>query len=166
MSSLIPCLLIVLTDQISKYLIRVNFSLFESREILSTYLKFTYIENPGLAFGLSVGSLSWLLFIVTLAIAIYIGVTLFWFDMTRYERISLVFILGGAIGNLIDRGFTLFGVFGYNGVIDFIDIGVFDHSLRWYIFNIADVSVSIGIGYYLLYSYLTQKADRFKNEAA
>ena len=79
---------------------------------------------------------------------------------------SLSLILGGAIGNLIDRGFKLFDLFGYGGVIDFIDVGLFDMSWRWYIFNIADLGISLGIGLYIFYSYFYSNLDDIENESA
>ena len=78
----------------------------------------------------------------------------------NYESLSLSLILGGALGNLLDRAFTLFQIAGYKGVIDFIDIGLKNESAwRWYIFNIADMSVSIGICLYLLCSYLYSNSN-------
>ena len=165
MNKILPALVIVIIDQISKIIIKLNYSFFQSEPIIGNYLKFTYIENSGLAFGLSVGSLSWLLFLFTLFITIYIiSYVVTSIDMTRYEYITLTFILGGAIGNLIDRGFALFGLFGYQGVIDFIDVGLLEHSYRWYIFNIADLSVSIGIGYYIFCSFFCSRLNQSEYE--
>ena len=65
--------------------------------------------------------------------------------------ISLSLISGGAVGNLIDRLFVIFGLFNYHGVIDFIDIGI--PFYRFYIFNIADMCVSIGIILFIYYNY-------------
>ena len=165
MLRILPALIIVTLDQLSKYFIKSSFFLFESSSIFGQYLKFTYIENPGLAFGLSVGKLSWVLFLFTLLITIYIGIFLLKNkELMKYEVIALSFILGGAIGNLIDRGFSLFGLFNYNGVIDFINIGLFEQSFRWYIFNIADLSVSIGIGYYIFCYYFCSRSDSLEHE--
>ena len=55
-------------------------------------------------------------------------------------------------------------MFNYGGVIDFIDIGLFENSWRWYIFNIADLSVSIGILLYIFYSYIYSSLDEIENE--
>ncbi len=162
-----PAIIVVILDQLSKYLIKSNFILFESHAIINPFLRFTYIENSGLAFGLPVGGFDWLLFIITLIISIYI---LYYIvstkDIITYESVSLSLILGGAIGNLIDRGFNLFGLFNYGGVIDFIDIGFFDISWRWYIFNIADLGISLGIGLYIFYSYIYSNLDDIENESA
>ena len=154
---------VVVIDQLSKYLIKLNFSLYESKALIGNFLRFTYIENSGLAFGLPIGSLSGLLFLITLLITIYI-IRFLVFEKAdkQYEHIALNFILGGAIGNLIDRGFSLFNLFGYQGVIDFIDMGML--SYRWYVFNVADLSVSIGIGVYIFYSYFCSKENQLEHE--
>ena len=113
--------ILLIIDQISKYLIKSNFSLFQSKPVFGNFIKFTYIENSGLAFGLPIGSFSWLLFFITLLITVYIiGFLITEKADRRYEHIALSFILGGAIGNLIDRGFTLFSLYGYKGVIDLL----------------------------------------------
>ena len=75
---------------------------------------------------------------------------------------GLSLILGGAFGNLVDRGLALFNLYGYNGVVDFIDICLFVDSYRWYIFNIADLSVSIGMILYIYYSYVT--INRYRHD--
>ena len=162
-----PAIIVVLIDQLSKYLIKTKFILFESQSIIEPFLRFTYIENSGLAFGLPVGNFAWLLFLTTLIISLYISYYIISCNnIIKYEAVSLSLILGGAIGNLIDRGFTLFGIFGYSGVIDFIDMGLFESAWRWYIFNIADLSVSIGIILYIFYSYVYSNLDNIENENA
>ena len=167
MKKIILVFAIIAIDQLSKYLIKSNLFLFESKSIMGKYLRFTYIENAGLAFGLPVGKLKGVLFLVTLLIAVYIlRYLLINNKLIRYEALSLSFILGGAIGNLIDRGFSLFGLYGYKGVIDFIDIGLFEQSYRWFIFNVADLSVSIGIGCYIFCSYFCSRPDELEHETS
>ena len=73
--------------------------------------------------------------------------------------LSLALIIGGAIGNAIDRILVLIPNSGYNGVVDFIDLGIND--LRWYIFNIADTSITIGAILYILTQY---KYNKKKND--
>ena len=158
--------IVVIIDQFSKLMIK-NSSLTPiiSEEILGNILRFTYIENPGLAFGISVGNLGWLLFIITILITLYIAYyLLFGKNLLRCEILALNLILGGAIGNLIDRGFTLLNLFNYKGVIDFIDIGIGDFY-RWpYIFNIADLNVSLGIIIFILCSYSNSKQNKLEDE--
>ncbi len=161
MKLLLPALLVLIADQISKIYIKINFIQGQSESLLGDYLRITYIENPGLAFGVSIGSFGWLLFLVTIIITFYIIYYLIFVNNLHYnEKLALSFILGGALGNLIDRGLTLFNLFNYEGVIDFIDIGLFEYSLRYpYIFNIADLSVTIGISIYVITSIMNKKEE-------
>ena len=69
----------------------------------------------------------------------------------------LSLIIGGAIGNAIDRILVLVPNSGYNGVVDFIDLGIND--FRWYVFNIADTSITIGAILYILAQYSYNKKD-------
>jgi len=159
-------LILVLVDQITKLLVKGfsigNFTvqgmrLYESIPVFGDFLRITYVENPGMAFGIEFGEGK--IFLTFLSIAIAIAV--FWY-LWRLDdaapvvlKIALMFILAGAIGNLIDR--TFYGVlFGeaplfYGKVVDFIDVEFPDftlfgkHFTRWPVFNIADSCVTIGI---------------------
>ena len=126
-----------------------------SMEILGDFLRLTYIENPGMAFGIDIGGK---LFFSIFSVLASIGI-LVYLVKARHEpqgfRISLALILGGAVGNLIDRVFygVIFGeaALFYGKVVDFIDVDFFNVSLfgyhlsRWPVFNIADASVTIGV---------------------
>ena len=146
----------VLFDQLSKIYIKNFFTYHESKNILGTFLKFTYIENPGIVFGLDVNLLFYYL-ITFLSICIIVFLCFKILEESRLNinnsllLISYSLILGGAIGNVIDRLFKIFNLFNYQGVIDFIDMGI--GYYRFYIFNIADMSVTIGIVLFILYSY-------------
>tara|TARA_B100001750_G_scaffold243762_1_gene259658 strand:+ start:633 stop:1136 length:504 start_codon:yes stop_codon:yes gene_type:complete len=159
--------IVVIIDQFSKLMIKYSDLTPIPENILGNLLRFTHIENPGLAFGISVGSFSWLLFVITVLITLYIMYYLLFGDnLLKGEALSLNFILGGAIGNLIDRGLTLFNLFDYKGVIDFIDIGIGDFY-RWpYIFNIADLSVTTGITIFILSSYMYSRQNDLEDEIA
>jgi signal peptidase II len=147
----IPSLIVVILDQLTKIWVKNNFSLFESRNIIGDFLRFSYVENPGIAFGIRVGSLKILVTVISIAIATYLAFLLYNSKQLVYlEKFSLSLILGGAVGNLIDRILIYVPNSTYNGVIDFIDVGVSGH--RWYIFNIADSAVTMGIIIYLFYS--------------
>ena len=138
-------------DQLSKIWIKNNFVLYESRNIIGKFLRFSYVENPGIAFGIQLGNLKVLVTLISIVIATYLTYLLYNSKHSLYiEKLSLSLILGGAIGNLIDRILIYIPNSTYSGVIDFIDIGIFGH--RWYIFNIADSAVTIGIILYLIYS--------------
>ena len=123
---------------------------------MGEFLRFSYVENPGIAFGIRVGNLKVIVTILSIVIASYLALLLYTSKQFVYvEKLSLSLILGGAIGNLIDRILIYIPNSTYAGVVDFIDIGIVDH--RWYIFNIADSAVTVGIILYLTYSTFFQE---------
>ncbi len=147
----IPSIIVVILDQLTKIWVKNNFSLLESRNIIGDFLRFSYVENPGIAFGIRLGNLKVLVTVISIAIATYLAFLLYNSKQLEYlEKFSLSLILGGAVGNLIDRILIYVPNSTYNGVIDFIDVGV--SGYRWYIFNIADSAVTMGIVIYLFYS--------------
>mgnify|MGYP003954145985 FL=1 len=117
--------------------------------IIPKLLYFTHITNDGISFGWNPFSNSILLFIISVIACLFILKVLF--DSKKDANViqlSLCLIIGGAFGNLIDRFFTAFNFMGYTGVIDFIDIGY--EYYRFYIFNLADSFITIGIILYIL----------------
>ena len=159
--------LIITADQISKSLIKSTMTLYDVIPVIPGYFYLTYIINEGMAFGIDFPFGIGTLFFsgVSLIITCFL-VWILWCERNNnlLMRVSLALILGGAIGNLIDRSFTLFNLFGYNGVIDFIDLG-FGNSFRWpYIFNLADMSVSIGIIIFITCSFFNSKPNELDNE--
>ncbi|MCK9409024.1 MAG: signal peptidase II [Bacteriovoracaceae bacterium] len=164
---------IVIADQVSKFVIKglevpsleisiKGMQLGTSIPVLGDFLRITFIENPGMAFGIEV--VDGKLFLTLFSIVASAGILLYLYVMRTEKllfRISLALILGGAIGNLIDR--TFYGVI-YNEselfhgkVVDFIDIDFINIDLwgfsltRFWVFNIADASVSIGVLMMLLF---------------
>ncbi len=148
---LIPIFVVIL-DQLSKIIVK-NYWLdnnlyFSKVNILSDYIRFIFVENPGIAFGIDTSKYHIYITLLTILSVIFISVYYYKCIINKnYERYCLSFILGGAIGNLLDRIFVLIPNMQYNGVIDFIDVGFND--FRWYTFNIADASITIGIIIYL-----------------
>ncbi len=125
-------------------------------------LRLTYIENPGMAFGLEFGGQ---LFLAIFSLAASVGVFYYLYKLRDQKfavRASLAMILGGAIGNLIDRVFygVLFGgaPLFYGKVVDFIDVN-FLHLSRFGIFNIADAAVSIGVVSLLIFHRALDAAE-------
>jgi len=127
---LLVALPLVIIDQISKLMVQSNLHLYGTINVINGILDIVYYRNDGAAFGIFKGMNS--VFIVIIIIAI--GFILMYYRSFRYNlwmKISLGFLLGGALGNLIDRIRA-----GY--VIDFI-------NFRWWpAFNIADASVCVG----------------------
>ncbi len=129
-------ILTVALDQGSKWFVRQQMTLGESIAVLKECFRITYIENPGIAFGIRVGNNTLFTILSILASA---GV-LIYLVLHREEKpgiqYGLVLILGGAFGNLIDRLI-------FRQVADFIDLGI--GHLRWWVFNVADSAVVIGM---------------------
>ena len=135
-------LILFIFDQYSKYLIRINFDLFQQKSIFY-FLDFVYIPNYGVAFNILNNESLNLGFVFSLLVFL-ICLYLVWLIFINQERpnktqlISLSLILAGGFGNLFDRVF-----FGH--VVDFIAI-----TFNPYVFNLADVFITIGIVLYLI----------------
>ena len=151
-------LLTIIFDQLSKKWIDINMIQYESWDIIGSFLRFTYVKNPGIAFGISIGGYTILLVILSIFATIFVAYV-HWSERKNHPLISngLALILGGAIGNLIDRLSVLY-VDKYEGVIDFIDVGTMTY--RWYTFNLADTAVTIGMALYILHSILIVTAKQ------
>ena len=158
-------LVLVVLDQLTKILVK-GFDLFgvvhegmflgESRPLLGEVLRLTFVENPGMAFGIGWGDAKIILTLLTIVIVVLIVRMIMQTPSSaRIVRVSLTLLLGGAVGNLIDRMF--YGVmYGegplfYGKVVDFLQVDIPDVSLfgelytHWPVFNIADSCVTVGV---------------------
>ena len=128
--------LAVVVDQVSKFIVRGSMALYQSEPVLGNFFRLTYIHNPGAAFGLNVGSplLHTVFSLLALGVLIYLYRSLA--ANERLLRLALCLVLGGAVGNIIDRLYL-------GEVVDFFDFGLGD--LRWPIFNFADSFVTVGV---------------------
>ena len=121
------------------------------------FFRLTYIHNPGAAFGLNMGSplLHTAFSILALGILIYLYRSLA--ANERLLRLALSLVLGGAVGNIIDRLYL-------GEVVDFFDFGLGD--LRWPIFNVADSCVTVGVLLLALGYSRREKTDASKGQSA
>lgn len=160
--------IVVVIDQITKLLVK-GFSIpalginhdgmFHGQRIniIDDFFRLTFIENPGMAFGIDPG-LNLKLWMSLFSLIASIGLIFYLYHIRNENfpaRLSIAFILGGAVGNLIDRMF--YGVFYgyaplfYGKVVDFLDFDFFDVTFfgrsydRFPVFNIADSAVTIGV---------------------
>lgn len=133
--------LILISDQITKYLVRINFYEGETLKVTPKYLWLTYVENTGAAFSISLGNVitNRIIFsLVTLA-AVVLVIILLIKSKHFLEKLGFSLVLAGATGNLIDRVYK-------GSVTDFINCDFPDFiMLRWPIFNIADSSLVVAI---------------------
>ena len=161
-------LAIVIIDQLTKILVKgitiplLGISLSgmeygESHDVIGSFFRITFVENPGMAFGIDVNEAS-KLFLSLFSLAASIGIFIYMLKLKNESyglRLAFALILGGAIGNLIDR--TFYGIIYdyapifYGRVVDFLNVDFFDFTIfnhtydRWPIFNIADSAVTIGV---------------------
>lgn len=171
--------LLVIIDQITKILVKgfsipflgvyhKGMDLYSSTNIIGDFFKFTYIENPGMAFGIELGGKLFLSLFTIFATILIIYFIYKNRNQSLYLRISLAFILGGAVGNMIDRLF--YGViYGeaplfYGKVVDFFQINIPNFQIfgksfyTWPIFNFADIWVTIGFFLILIgYKWIFKK---------
>ncbi|RMF06641.1 MAG: signal peptidase II [Candidatus Neomarinimicrobiota bacterium] len=136
--------LVFLLDQASKTLVRSTMDLHQSISIIPGFFNLTYVTNTGMAFGWNFPGGP--LFFTTASILLtLVLLRILWKERSGpvLVRLALSLILAGAFGNLFDRLFR-------SEVVDFFDF--YWQAYHFYIFNVADSSVTIGIGLYLWYT--------------
>jgi signal peptidase II len=127
---------VFLLDWLSKRWVLEALAAAPTRHVLGDFLRFSYVRNPGVAFGFFADRgfpLTWVSAVALVAVL--------WLAFRPTARrwlhaAALGLILGGALGNLFDR-------LRRGSVVDFIDIGV--GSLRWWVFNVADAAITVGV---------------------
>ena len=144
-------ILVVIVDQLSKFVIRNNFSLYESKNFIPGW-DWILIYNEGSAFGFLAHQGGWQQFLFGgLALFISIGLIYYilWKEYHRLTGLAFSFILGGSLGNLIDR-------IADGRVTDFIDWYV--SGYHWPAFNIADSFISVGVVLLIIESLFIRKS--------
>lgn len=147
---------IILADQFVKILVKMKLPLYESREILGELVMLTHVRNTGAAFSISLGSpeVNRIFFIIMSILAVIFVFYMIYRSSTKLQLIALSMVIGGAIGNLIDRI-----LFGY--VTDFVDVDFPDIIMqRWPVFNVADSTIVIAMGLLILDAILHKESDK------
>jgi len=148
---------IVLLDQVTKWFVDRSMPLYRSIPVIDGFFNLTYIRNTGAAFGILAGSgaafrLPFLMLFSFLAIGFIIVMLRRLPERETGLITALAFILGGAIGNLIDR-------FAYGEVIDFLDF--YWANYHWPAFNVADSFITIGVTITVYYLIKAKGEDPF-----
>jgi len=164
----------VVFDQVTKFLVKGGtipllnihangMEYGQSINVFGDFFKITFVENPGLAFGIDINETS-KLFLSLFSLVASIGILYYIWKSKEQKlivRFALALILGGAVGNLIDRAF--YGVFYnyapvfYGRVVDFFNMDFWDFTIfgrtyeRFPIFNIADSAVTVGVVLLILF---------------
>lgn len=157
---------VLILDQVTKYITKTNMELGQSIHIIGNFFRLTYVENPGMAFGLRIENN----FVFLLLSLIAAALVFYYLYKLRNEswplQLAISLIASGAIGNLSDR-------FIRGSVVDFFDFEFFDISIpafnllgfdfsgyymtRWPVFNIADMAVSCGM--IIIFAFILLKGD-------
>jgi len=145
---------VIAIDQISKLLI-LEFLYQDQLVLIKGVLNFTYVENRGMAFGL-LSDHRWVFMVFSVIGILLVGAYLWFYVKSTLGRIALSLIIGGGIGNMIDR-------VAYGFVVDFIDFCAFDFW-KW-VFNIADSAVCVGAGLFILFLILDTVKEFKKGKA-
>tara|TARA_B100001094_G_scaffold112585_1_gene108482 strand:+ start:171 stop:674 length:504 start_codon:yes stop_codon:yes gene_type:complete len=145
--SFLIVVLIYFLDRLSKiYVIQLDKNNFGSEIFNSSYLNIVLIWNKGIAFGLFSFNETHLYNILSLIISIIVIIVIIMSLRTQgFKRYSLLMVVGGALGNLHDRIF-------FNAVPDFIDFHI--GEFHWFIFNVADMFISLGVIFMILYELI------------
>lgn len=151
---------IVIGDQIAKYLTVTNLPVGQSMTFIPGFMDFTHIQNTGAAYGIFSGA-TWLLTILSAVMAVVVIFLLFKYRKKVNSKLfdtAMIFIAGGAIGNLIDRIWQ-----GY--VTDMLQFTFVDFA----IFNVADCFVTIGailLGVWVIWFWDKHKKAETKDDGA
>ena len=152
----IIALLVIGLDQLTKWFIINNMDLGESITVIGDFLFITSHRNTGAAWGILAGQM-WFFYIITVIVIIAL---IYYMKKATNEgllfKLSLAMMLGGAIGNFIDRVFR-------KEVVDFIHTYPFGYNFP--IFNIADSSLVVGVGLLLIYMLFEEKMAKKKEKS-
>jgi signal peptidase II len=135
-----PALLIICLDQISKIFVIKGLGIYESVPVINGFFNLVHVRNRGMAFGfMNRPDMDFGFWILVSATILAVILLLFWFhrmeNESNWTTLGLSFILGGALGNLIDR-------IRLHEVIDFLDFYV--GAYHWPAFNVADAAITVG----------------------
>ena len=150
-------IVILVLDQLTKAIIDRSMSLHDSIPIIDGLFSLTYVRNTGAAFGIFAGSheafrLPFLVIVSIIAIGVIVVMLKRLHEKETGLITALTFILGGAIGNLIDRIL-------YGEVIDFLDF--YWSTYHWPAFNVADSFITVGVAITLFYLVRAKGDDPF-----
>lgn len=148
-------LLIIALDQWTKWLVLKNMELGERISVIDPYLGWLSHRNRGAAWGMLEGQM-WLFAVIT--VAVIIGILYYFHKHAKGQalfQLSLMILLGGAVGNFIDRM--------YRGeVVDFVDVLIPVINYDFPIFNVADAALTIGVVLMIIYIIYDEKQQKKK----
>jgi signal peptidase II len=156
MFALVTCLVIVVLDQATKQWVRYAFDLHESREVIQGFFSLTYVQNTGAAWGMLRGQNTSLTLLSVVMLILMVVFRRSFLNDTWSHRLALGLMLGGILGNLLDRLRLRF-------VTDFLDF----YWQGWHCpaLNVADAAICTGVGIYLITSFRSVPQEQGRSEA-
>ncbi|WP_163536733.1 signal peptidase II [Gracilibacillus sp. YIM 98692] len=147
---------VILLDQWTKWLVVRHMEIGQSIEVIDSFVYLTSHRNPGAAWGILAGQMTFFYIITAVVIAFVVYYIQKYSKDSKILAIALAFILGGAVGNFIDRLFR-------KEVVDFFDvyIGTYDYP----IFNIADSALVMGVIAILIATILDERKKKRSSHA-
>lgn len=145
-------LLVIVIDRITKILVINNINIDNSISVINNFLNITYVKNSGAAFSILEGNTTLLILVAIIALLLIYMFLIKDKKLDKLDIISYGLLIGGIVGNLIDRVL-------YKYVIDFIDF--FISNYHFPIFNIADVAITLGI--FILILIILKEEKHAKN---
>lgn len=146
-------LLIILSDQGLKYWISHNLLMGERQEFIPGFMQLTYVTNKGGAWSLFSGHIN-VLILLSVVVILYLTYLMWQVKEDKAQRLIYILILGGAIGNLIDRLFL-----GY--VVDMFELTLFNFP----VFNLADTAICIGVGFMMIQVLFDKNTSSERNKS-
>ena len=152
---LLLALVVLILDQWSKWLVEGRLEIHRSLEVIPDFFNLTLVRNTGVAFGLfaSHGDATGTLLLLLLGFGALAFVGVYFWLTPLWDRLlltSLGLVIGGALGNLIDR-------MTQGSVTDFFDFYI--GTYHWHTFNVADTAISVGIGLMVLSAFRQPPAE-------
>lgn len=151
---------LILLDQISKYIIRIQVPNFHSIVVIGNFFRITHLQNTGAAFSLSFGSLllNKIIFLTVTFLVLIVFIILLWKSNSKFNSLIYSLIIAGATGNFIDR-LTM------GSVTDFLDFDFPDFIIqRWPVFNLADSTIVIAMALLIYGEFFINKKNDSKED--
>ncbi|MBE6144368.1 MAG: signal peptidase II [Firmicutes bacterium] len=146
--------LCIVIDQMVKIIVSSTLKLNYSNEIISNFFNLTYVQNDGAAWSIFSGNRLFLIFVAIMSIILIYVYFIKNKKLTNFENITYGLLLGGIIGNLIDRI-----IFGY--VIDYLDFLIFNYNFP--IFNFADICIVVSVFLLIIDIFRGEKSETSSN---
>ena len=150
----LTAIILLLIDQIVKIIIRTKMYLYQEIKIIPKIFSLYYVENDGAAFSI-LGSQTLLLIIISIACIIYLNKFIIEEKLPKSSHIPLGLLLGGILGNLIDRII-------YHSVTDYLSIFIFRYSFP--VFNIADIAICLSTIFLIVIFIIEEKKEVNRSE--